>query len=536
MASYLLIGVAALHPSGREFARVGAPSGLRLSKRRLVFLGGSLLTGPALLASRPKELAAIAGASAVSFLLVMARVTGLNRQLALVGIAMESRASTDSLTGLANRSAFHSHLAAAFAQPAHRGATSAVLFVDLDDFKDVNDTLGHAAGDNVLRVFAERLRQAVRPGDLIARLGGDEFALLLDPVPDLATAQVVAERVVRALGGPVEIFGSHVYLGASVGLALRHADSDPDKLMRDADVAMYSAKAAGKNRVVCYDSALDAAAGDQHELKADVTFATARDELLIDYQPVVELMTGRIVGVEALVRWQHPVRGLLTPAVFISLAEETGAIVDLGEWVLETACRQVQTWQRLHAIPEFELSVNVSVRQLDQPNFAGRVSDVLARTAFDPARLVLEVTESVLADPRSEAAEALAALRQLGIRIAIDDFGTGYASIEYLRRLPVDILKVDRSFVSGERPGPQSDALLGAIVGLGQRLGLEVTPEGIEETAQLTRLRELGCRTGQGFLMSRPVSPVVLGTLLDHGMAVPPPGLLDRTEQAPLAS
>jgi EAL domain-containing protein (putative c-di-GMP-specific phosphodiesterase class I) len=259
-----------------------------------------------------------------------------------------------------------------------------------------------------------------------------------------------------------------------------------------------------------------------------VAFAKARGELVIDYQPTVELITGRMVGVEALVRWQHPSRGLLAPAAFIGLAEETGAIIDLGEWVLETACRQVRTWQSAHACPEFELSVNVSVRQLERHDFADCVRGVLSRTGFDPTLLVLEVTESILADPRNEAAGALEALRQIGIRVAIDDFGTGYASIEYLRRLPVDILKVDRSFVSGEHADPQGVVLLEAIIGLGQRLGLDVTPEGIEEAGQLDRLRDLGCRTGQGFLLSRPVAPAVISTMLSQGLPISAPHLSEN--------
>jgi diguanylate cyclase (GGDEF)-like protein len=523
MASYLLIGLAAQHPSARQLARVASRSGHRLSAGKLTFLGVALLTGPALMASRPRELLVIAAASGVSFLLVMARVTSLNRQLSLAGIVLESRATTDSLTGLANRAAFRGALEAVFANSIRPHLNAAVLFVDLDDFKEVNDRLGHAAGDRVLRVCAERLRQVVRPGDIVARLGGDELALLLNPVSDVPAARAVAERVVRALAEPFEVNGSHIYVSGSVGLALRSGDSDPDRLMREADLAMYAAKAGGKSRVVCYDDALASAVCDEHELKTDVTFATARGELVIDYQPMVELTTGRMVGVEALVRWQHPTRGLLQPAAFIGLAEETGAIIDLGEWVLETACRQVRTWQDAYACSGFELSVNVSVRQLERRDFAGRIRDVLSRTGFDPTLLVLEVTESILADPRSEAAGALEALRQTGIRVAIDDFGTGYASIEYLRRLPVDILKVDRSFVSGEHADPQSVLLLEAIIGLGQRLGLDVTPEGIEEAGQLNRLRDLGCRTGQGFLLSRPVAPAVISAMLVHGMPIAPP-------------
>jgi diguanylate cyclase (GGDEF)-like protein len=523
MASYLLIGLGGLHPSGRAFLRTSTSSGQRLSRRRLAFLAAAVLTVPVLVASYPHDLLVVAGASALSFLLVMARVTGLNRELVLAGVELESRASTDSLTGLANRAAFHTQLANALAQPIRRNGKQAVLFVDLDDFKDVNDSLGHAAGDTLLQIAAERLRQTVRPGDLVARLGGDEFALLLDGLPDSATARVVAERAVHSLAAPAEIDGQRVHVGASIGLAVRDDNSAPDSLMREADVAMYAAKSKGKNRVVRYNSALDGGIGEFQTLKADVFDAAARGELVLDYQPLVELMTGRMVGVEALVRWRHPVRGLLAPMEFIGIAEETGAIVNIGAWVLETACRQVRNWQLDHLLPEFDLSVNISVRQLEQANFAEQVGDVLARTEFDPTRLILEITESVLADPRSGAAEILAAIRRLGVRVAIDDFGAGHSSIQYLRRLPVDILKVDRSFVSGEQLGPQDEALLVAIVGLGQRLGLDVIPEGIEEADQLTRLQDMGCLTGQGFLLSRPSPPDVINALLSHSALLPSP-------------
>jgi diguanylate cyclase (GGDEF)-like protein len=397
-----------------------------------------------------------------------------------------------------------------------------VLFLDLDDFKDINDSLGHGAGDALLHLVAERLHESVRPGDVVARLGGDEFAVLLEGLPDSATAQAVAERAVQSLAVPATFSGHRVHVGASIGLAMRHETSNPDSIMREADVAMYAAKSEGKNRVVRYESALDDGAGVVQLLKAELLDAAARGELVLEYQPLVELMTGRMLGVEALVRWQHPVRGLLTPAEFIPIAEQTGAIANIGEWVLETACRQVGVWQQVHLLPDFDLSVNISVRQLDQADFAEQVSAVLARTRFDPRRLILEITESVFADPRGDAAKILAAIRQCGVRVAIDDFGTGHASIQYLRQLPVDILKVDRSFVSGAE-AEAHEVLLDAIVGLGQRLGLNVIPEGIEETDQLIRLQDLGCRTGQGFLLTRPSAPEVIGALLTHSTLLPSP-------------
>ncbi len=533
MASYLLIGVAALHPSARGFRRQPRSTEHRMSRGRIAFLCGSVLTGPVLAASRPRDLVVVAGTSALSFLLVMARTTLLNRQLVSVSVQLETRASTDSLTGLANRAAFRARLEAVLARPERRGGTQAVLFVDLDDFKDVNDTLGHAAGDELLCVVAARLHDTVRPGDLVARLGGDEFALLIDGVPDPDVALSVAERAVVALAAPVEIAGTWVHVGASLGLAMRHDDSDPESFMREADVAMYTAKGRGKNRVERYDATLHDAVVAHQSLKAEVADAARRGELVVDYQPMVDLATGTLVGVEALVRWQHPTRGLLPPSAFIDLAEETGAIVGIGSWVLETAARQLQSWQRRYALPELWLSVNVSVSELDDAGFADHVGDVLRRIGLDPSHLIVEVTESVLADPAGGAAASLETLRQLGVQVAIDDFGTGYSSIRYLRQLPVDILKIDRSFVSGDEASHRGDVLLEAIVEFAKRLGLDVIPEGIEEPDQLARLQALGCRTGQGFLLSRPVPAATIDGLLAARSPLLPLGLtaVDRSVQ-----
>jgi diguanylate cyclase (GGDEF)-like protein len=519
MASYLLIGVAAMHLRAGEVANLTPSSGQRLSQGRLAFLCAAVLSGPILLASDPHEVWVATSACILAFLLVMARMTGLNRTLVLTSVELESRASTDSLTALANRAAFHERLAETLAQPERRNSVQAVLFVDIDDFKDVNDNLGHAAGDELLCVVADRLRDVVRPDDLVARLGGDEFALLLNGVPDRAAALSVAERAVAALSQPTVIHGQQVRIGASVGLALRQPASEPDTLMRQSDVAMYTAKGGGKNRVEIYDAALDQALGEHHALKADIIGAAGRGELVLHYQPVVGLNTGHTVGVEALVRWDHPTRGQLPPLSFIGLAEDTGAIIDIGLWVLTEACTQMHAWHLDHARPDLFISVNVSVRQLDRPGFAEDVREVLCQTELDPSRLVIEVTESVLADPFGGAARTLESLREIGVRIAIDDFGTGYSSISYLSRLPVDILKIDRSFVSGATPGPQADAVLESIVDLAMRLGLDIIPEGIEETNQLTRLQTLGCEAGQGFLLSRPLSAAAIDTLL---VAAPP--------------
>jgi diguanylate cyclase (GGDEF)-like protein len=438
------------------------------------------------------------GDLAVSFNAMADSMAGSQRSLTL-------EANTDSLSGLANRAAFSARLQASLDRTDRRGI-QALLFVDLDDFKDVNDTLGHAAGDELLRVVAARLSAAVRPGDAVSRLGGDEFAVLLDSLPHRAFAREVAQRIVTALSEPVRLGDRWAHVGASVGLAMCRPDSTLVGIMREADVAMYAAKAKGKNRVEAYDADLDELTIARHNLRSELQGVAARGELVLEYQPVVDLDTGFPVGVEALVRWQHPTRGLLPPSEFVEAAEQTGAIVEIGTFVLETAARQVRFWQRRYGLPEFWLAVNVSVCQLDRPRFAQEVGRILRRARFDPRALVLEVTETVLADPKGEVAQTLASLRETGARVALDDFGTGYASIGYLRRLPLDILKIDRSFVAGTSADSQANALLEAIVAMAERLGLEVVPEGIEEVDQLTRLRAMGCHIGQGFLLSRPMT------------------------------
>jgi diguanylate cyclase (GGDEF)-like protein len=451
-------------------------------------------------------------------------------------LTLSRAANTDALSGLANRAAFDVRLEAALAQPDRRGGSTAVMFVDLDDFKGVNDSLGHAAGDDVLRVVANRLNEVVRPGDVVARLGGDEFALLLDNLVDAKAAFGLAQRVVSTVAQPIKIGDAWTEVGASVGVAVRRDDSTLDSLMRQADVAMYTAKANGKNRAQRYDSKGDKIAMARQALRDDLPHAADRGELVVEYQPVVDLDHGTIVGLEALVRWQHPIRGLLPPSTFIELAEETGAIIAIGDWVLATATRQVRRWQCRYGLPGLFISVNASVRQLDAPSFAEHVLSVIDETRLDPSNLVVEITESLLADPDAGGAGELSALRARGVRIALDDFGTGHSSVGYLRQLPLDILKVDRSFVSATSAEGTDDVLLEAIINMAHHLGLDVIPEGIEDLGQLDRLKAMGCTLGQGFLLSRPLSSSAVETLL--ATTSPFPHILFReiaSDEAPIS-
>ena len=395
-------------------------------------------------------------------------------------------AFSDSLTGLPNRSLFERRIA----ETLSAGASAVVAFLDLDDFKRVNDSLGHAAGDRLLEICGERLQGALRADDTVARLGGDEFAILARDVTDL---DAFVDRIFSVLAAPVMLEGKRLHLRASIGLAT--TDAGPD-LLRNADLAMYAAKGAGTNRCAVFTDDMHINAVERLDRREQLERAIENAELVLHYQPIVDLDLGRTAGFEALVRWQHPTRGLLGPGEFIPLAEETGLIVPLGRWVLREAVRQAALWA---GAPY--LSVNVAGAQLEQPGFVDEVALALSDGGLDAARLMLEVTESSLVGDLE--AERLQALRRLGIRLAIDDFGTGYSSLSYLRRFPMDVLKIDRSFT---RDACDDSALLQAIVAMGESLGLILIPEGIEEPEQADALRALGCRLGQGFLFGRPVA------------------------------
>ena len=413
------------------------------------------------------------------------------------------RAFHDELTGLANRALFDDRLRNATIRAERSGTPVTVLLLDLDGFKAVNDSLGHLLGDALLCGVAGRVSGCVRPGDTVARLGGDEFALVLEGA-DAAEGELVAERLTEALREPFTFGGLDMLTSASVGVATAEgARSDPDGLMRSADAAMYAAKASGKNRHAVFDPTMHGRILRLQGLRAELRRAVQRNDFLLMYQPIVDVETGAIVSVEALLRWRHPARGLVSPLDFVPLAEETGMIVSIGSWVLREAVNQVARWPTGPAGP-LTLSINVSARQL-QAGFADEVQTVLAEVGLEPNRLIVEVTESVLVGDDSQAMVAeLRALRALGVQLAIDDFGTGYSSLGYLRKLPRDIVKIDRTFVS-DAPAAEDAPFMRALVNLLRTLDVRIVAEGIETAEQLDYVRSLGCHLAQGFFMHRPM-------------------------------
>jgi len=418
----------------------------------------------------------------------------------------------DSVTGLANRALFKDRVEHALERQSRADAPVSVLFMDLDDFKTINDSLGHAAGDRLLAEVGERVKNSLRTADTAARFGGDEFAVLLEDGGDGITAAEVAARILDSLEGPFHLEAKDVFVRASIGIAsAEHTDkSGPEgaeELLRNADVAMYMAKEGGKGRYQVFEPAMHDTALKRLELKADLQRAVDNHEFVLHYQPVIELATGMIDGFEALLRWVHPQRGMIPPLDFIPLAEETGLIVPIGKWVLhEAALRGKALQERYPSEPPLHMAVNLSVRQLQRPEIVSEVAEILMETGLDPFDLVLEITESVMMQDMELSIQRLAELKELGVRLAVDDFGTGYSSLNYIRRFPVDILKVDKSFVDGVNEGGEESALTAAIIELASILKLRPVAEGIERADQLEKLLDLKCDLGQGYYFAKPLA------------------------------
>lgn len=429
---------------------------------------------------------------------------------------LRHQAFHDSLTGLANRSLFEARVTQTLAIANRRGRSFAVLFVDLDDFKTINDSLGHGRGDDLLRAVGQRIRGIISPTDTAARVGGDEFALLIE-VGNESEAHAVARRIQDTLAIPFSIGGRDLRVTASMGVAVWGGSSQVEDLLRNADMAMYAAKADGKASIRAFEPIMHRRLLDRLELTGELREAIERREFELEYQPIVQLEGGAIVGMEALVRWQHPERARVAPDQFIGIAEETGLIVPLGMWILETACAQGSEWIERYPGQPLQLSVNVSTRQLHDPTFVSSVRTVLAVTGLPPASLALELTESMLLGDQNEIVERLEALKALGVRVAVDDFGTGYSSLSLLRHFPLDILKIDRSFVDGIEHDAGKAKLVHGIVNLGDSLLLDVIAEGIERPGQADELRGMRAPLAQGFLFCRPLPPEKIEPLLEAG-------------------
>jgi diguanylate cyclase (GGDEF)-like protein/PAS domain S-box-containing protein len=434
-------------------------------------------------------------------------------------LALAHQALHDALTGLPNRVLVAERLEQALARSARTGAEVAVLFVDLDRFKVINDSRGHAAGDELLVTVAERLRRVVRTSDVVARFGGDEFVVVCEDQTAAFEAALVAERITEILREPILVDGQEIFLTASVGIAVADRACSPDSLLRDADAAMYRAKERGRARSEFFDATMRTEAIEHLETQSALHRAIERDELRVFYQPVIELATGAVTGVEALVRWEHPQHGLVSPASFIPLAEETGLIVPIGAWVLEQATAQLARWRAQSWGRSLTLNVNLSARQLRQPDLMATLLSSLLSSGIEPAALCLELTETAFMEDADGHRTTLAGIQELGVSLAIDDFGTGYSSLTYLKRFPVSVLKIDQAFVRGLGEDAADTAIVKSVIDLAHALGLVVVAEGVETADQVAYLRRLGCDLAQGYYFARPQTPQDLEMVI-AGMTV----------------
>jgi diguanylate cyclase (GGDEF)-like protein len=541
IVSYGLIGAAALHPSMRTLAD---PSPRTTSPRPLIRLGlvtaAALLVPVAAFTDDHHDASLLFATTFVLFALSVVRMAILVRELHAKATTLEGRerdlratvdrlnqseddlahqARHDSLTGLPNRAYFLHRLERAVA----RDAGVAVMLLDLDGFKTVNDSLGHSAGDAMLVEVANRLTAALRSSDSVARLGGDEFTVLAEGV-GLDDAVDLATRILAMLDAPIAIGGRTLFCQASVGIAVGTAGSRAAELLRDADAAMYTAKRRGGQRYEVFSADMHARALDRLALETDLRSAVPGVDMTLYYQPLMDLVTGELAGFEALLRWQHPSRGMVPPDEFIPIAEETGAIVPIGRWVIEEACRQVRDWQRSHDRPSLGMNVNVSARQLVDRAIVDDVARVLAETGLLPGLLTLEITETMIMADEDAVRDCLYRLKDLGVRISVDDFGTGYSSLGHLNRFPVDELKIDRSFVANLGSAAEGANVAAAAIRLARSLHIDVVAEGVEREDQLAELRRSACGRAQGYLFSRPVDARAADALLvdGRGCHVPP--------------
>ena len=517
--SYALIVAVLLHPRVGEIASAPQKQTPRLSPRRITVLSLVTIAAPLTIAARSAagatlELPVLLGGTVVLFGLVVLRLVVMARELEASRSLLLHEATHDALTGLGNRTLFSDHVEKALST----GVPVAVLCLDLDDFKLVNDSLGHPAGDVVLRVVGERLSGLLRPGDAVARLGGDEFVMLVSG-HDPGAGGSVAQRALTAIRQPIGLPGGRmVHSNVSVGVAHSGGDSSVEALLRDADIAMYLAKQSGKGHHEVFQPGMRQDMIDRLEMRVELAEALARNEFVLHYQPIVEVASGRPVGLEALLRWEHPRRGRVEPLQFIPLAEETELIVPIGRWVLMEACRRAM---ELDPRPDgLEIAVNVSAVQLRDSGLVDDVQQALAESGLHPSRLILELTESSVVSDIDAAAITLCELRTHGVRIALDDFGAGYASLRHLRAFPVDIVKLDRSFVVSSLENDSS--VLSGLIEMAANLGMETVGEGIEEPGQLDMLRALHCRYAQGFLIARPMPSDRLDEVYSIGDAPEP--------------
>jgi diguanylate cyclase (GGDEF)-like protein len=535
-----LTAASLVHPTGSVFPPFSNLAPSRLGPGRLVIVIVVVLLPPALtsgrlLGTRPLSLGAVTVTSALLSVAVVAYLLALIRQLARI----EHRTQHDELTGLANRRQFHERLASSIADAAERGTGVAVMFLDLDHFKVVNDSLGHATGNHLLQGVAARIALAAPPNSLVARLQGDEFAVLIASVRDGEAALLAANHIRNAVAEPFGLANRKVYPTVSVGVALYPNDGvEPDALLRRADQAMYSSKRAGRNTVRLHTKAMESAALDRLDIETALHDAGRRGELRLHFQPRVELATGTVVGAEALLRWEHPLLGTIPPGEFIPIAEETGLVVELGEWVLTEACRQLRRWE-MAGFPQLTISVNLSARQFQLTSVADLVARVLRHTRADPSWLELELTESLALQDLDLVSATLTELDQMGVRCSMDDFGTGYSGLSYLSRFPISALKIDRSFVAAIRDGTSNDrdaSIVLAVIALARALNVVVIAEGVETQEQLVFLVRNGCDQMQGFLFSPPVPVERFESLVLLERIVPGPGRLAATRPAADAS